>query len=202
LNPNITTMISKRYDITNSLIERYKYKRYLEIGCNKRHRCFDKVKADYKTCVDPNPKAEADYCMTSDEFFQKDKNSFDIIFVDGLHTDEQSYKDIINSLDRIGKNGHIIVHDCNPLEEAHQTLEKTTKTWNGPVWKAWCRLRCERDDLSMAVIDIDEGCGVIKYGSQKKLDLRVAEFNWGNFDKKRREWLNLISPEEFEKKWL
>jgi hypothetical protein len=38
--------------------------------------------------------------------------------------------------------------------------------WNGTVWKAWAKLRGTRPDLFMCVVDIDEGCGVIRRGRQ------------------------------------
>ena len=34
--------------------------------------------------------------------------------------------------------------------------------WNGPVWRAWARLRMARPDLLLAVADLDEGCGVLR----------------------------------------
>ena len=53
--------------------------------------------------------------MTSDNYFFNNKNNlFDLIFLDGLHTYEQTIKDIFNSLKTLKKNGVIIVHDCLP----------------------------------------------------------------------------------------
>ena len=34
--------------------------------------------------------------MTSDSFFNQNKIIFDLIFIDGLHTAEQGFKDLIN----------------------------------------------------------------------------------------------------------
>jgi len=47
-------------------------------------------------------------------------------------------------------------------------------------------------------VDTDYGCGVITQGSQTVLDLKGLEVSYKNFDKNREEWLNLISPEDFE----
>ena len=52
--------------------------------------------------------------MTSDEFFKKNRQNFDIIFLDGLHTYEQTIKDIDNGLRFLNTSGVILVHDCLP----------------------------------------------------------------------------------------
>ena len=36
--------------------------------------------------------------MTSDTFFKNNKDKFDVIFLDGLHTYEQTIKDINNAI--------------------------------------------------------------------------------------------------------
>ena len=51
---------------------------------------------------------------TSDEFFKNNKEKFDLIFLDGLHTYHQTIKDINNSLRNLNSNGIIIIHDCLP----------------------------------------------------------------------------------------
>jgi hypothetical protein len=42
--------------------------------------------------------------MTSDEFFEINKSTYDIIFIDGLHIDEQVERDIINGLKILNLN--------------------------------------------------------------------------------------------------
>ena len=36
--------------------------------------------------------------MTSDEFFKQNEDTYDVIFIDGLHTSDAVYRDINNSL--------------------------------------------------------------------------------------------------------
>ena len=48
---------------------------------------------------------------TSDDFFIKDKEDFDIIYVDGLHTYNQVKKDLINALKALKSDGIIICDD-------------------------------------------------------------------------------------------
>ena len=62
--------------------------------------------------------------MTSDEFFEQNKEKFDIVFIDGLHHSEQVYKDILNSLNILNEDGTIICHDMNPTEEFRQIVPR------------------------------------------------------------------------------
>ena len=74
--------------------------------------------------------------MTSDEFFKKNRQNFDIIFLDGLHTYEQTIKDIDNGLRFLNTNGVILVHDCLPKKIWNQIVPRLYGHWNGDVWKA------------------------------------------------------------------
>lgn len=59
-----------RTDLLNHLAEKYQLKRYLEIGVQVRELNFDKIKCLDKVGVDPDPKANADFALTSDQFFE------------------------------------------------------------------------------------------------------------------------------------
>lgn len=186
----------KRYEIIQALIDKYNYKSYLEVG-TQNNATFNKIAID-KVSVDPDPSAGAMYQMTSDDYFRKHvkDRQFHISFVDGLHHAEQCYKDIINCLNHLEEGGIIVCHDMNPQNEIEQRVPRETKRWNGDVWRSFVRLRTERDDLEMFVIDTDEGCGIIRKGKQDKL-VTYCDINYTNLEKHRKEWLNLISVEEF-----
>src|SRR5687768_13438612 len=94
-----------RTDLLNHLAERYDLQAYLEIGLQDGTQNFDKIKCHKKISVDPDPKAGADYEMTSDEFFKYRMDDyegtpfeFSLIFIDGMHTAEQVKKDFENAL--------------------------------------------------------------------------------------------------------
>ena len=55
-----------------------------------------------------------DYKITSDAFFAQNKERFDCIFIDGLHTLEQSLKDFYNAWEVLNKGGAVVFHDTNP----------------------------------------------------------------------------------------
>lgn len=193
-----------RWKVINYIIKKNKYTSYLEIGVDEGIN-FKKIKCASKISVDPAEgqyvDSEPDYIMTSDEFFHKKKFMFDIIFIDGLHHSDQVYKDITNSLKCLNPNGTIVCHDMNPVSEESQRIprEANANVWHGDCWKAFVRLRVERDDLNMCVIDTDCGLGIIRPGTQERL-LVDSEFyeNYNNFVENKEKWLNLITFKEFK----
>jgi hypothetical protein len=56
-----------------------------------------------------------------------------VIFIDGLHTFEQTLQDSYNSLNYLAQGGVIILHDCNPPSEASstpaQSIPEAEKKW-------------------------------------------------------------------------
>ena len=192
-----------RTDILNFLAKKYQLKRYLEIGLQNAAQNFDKIKCDDKESVDPDPKANAIYQMTSDDFFRSraiasdltgEVHNFDMIFIDGMHTAEQVEKDFHNSLKILSWDGFIVLHDCNPEKEEHTIVPRPTKTghWNGNVYKFAATFE---GSPHVCTVDIDNGCTVI----QKKQGLtgKRIDLTWDHFDKNRKQILNLISWHEF-----
>lgn len=185
----------ERFDIIKQLIRTHGFQSYLEIGVRGRET-LNQIDLPVTHGVDPN--GQGDFTMTSDEFFASHcPQSYDIIFIDGLHLWEQTRKDIENSLTYLNNGGIIVVHDCLPQQEWHQLRDGVPgKPWNGDVWKAFADLRSERADLTMYVVDTDWGCGVIARGSQE-LYQRPDEWTWEYFQQHRDELMNVITPETF-----
>ena len=197
-----------RTQIINSLIKKYGYEDYLEIGVNTpaQHMWnWEGLEVKTKHGVDPNPDTNTTYIMTSDEFFEKHiSQKYDIIFVDGLHLFEQVYRDIVNSLNWLNTNGTIVVHDCNPIQEITQRRERASDAWHGDVWKSIVKLRMEEINLTIHTVDADEGCAIIRNGSQILLPVSPDEntYEYSFLENRRREALNLISIEEFKNLYL
>lgn len=198
----------ERFNIINHLIGVNNYKSFLEIGTQNQIN-FSNVNIDHKVCVDPDPESNPTYLMTSDEFFKINKSKFDIVFIDGLHHADFVYRDIINSLKILNKNGCLVIHDCIPFNELSQIipLEKAsdlgTIAWNGDVWKSIIKLRTERKDLKINVVDTDHGCGIIYFTDNDNGDY-LESFNNGYYEYNEtlvRENLNIITYNEFEKKF-
>ena len=190
----------KRNEIIQRLINKNVYKSYLEIGIGSG-RNFSSIKCKVKDGVDP--RGGGNYLMTSDLFFKiiKRNKKWDIIFIDGLHIEDQVDRDIQNSLKHLSDDGIIVMHDCNPSTHRLQVVPRQQRAWNGTVWKSFVKLRCNRNDLFMCVVDTDHGCGIIKKGKQivyNKASLkRCLKYNF--FKMNRKELLNLITVNEFKK---
>ena len=188
-----------RTEIIQILINKIQAKKYLEIGMGPGLN-FNSIECDYKICVDPTPTVPVTFKLTSDDFFKQNNETFDIIFIDGLHWSEQVYKDIVNSLNVLNDGGYIICHDMNPHSEFIQRYPQplAESEWTGDCWKAWVNLRTERNDLNMFVIDTDYGCGVITKGKQELVKIK-NDLTWDTLNNDRTKLLNLISVNDFKK---
>jgi hypothetical protein len=184
-----------RYNIVNDLIAKHGYQTYLEIGVDQGES-FDRVTCPVKHGVDPHGD-RATHKMTSDEFFNKNTNIYDIVFIDGLHLAEQVQRDIENSLRVLSLNGSIVIHDCLPREEQHQLREHTPgQTWTGDTWKAIAELRFTRQDLFIIVVDCDWGCGVVRSGVQQ-LRQRPPMLDFSYFLSHRNILMNIVTEQQW-----
>jgi len=187
-----------RTQIINYLIRKNQAESYLEIGVREPQGNFNDILCENKVAVDPVPLGEGILPLTSDEFFKQNLITFDVIFIDGLHEEKQVLKDIINSLAVLNEGGYIVCHDMSPTTELMQIVPiQTDGAWTGDCWKAWVQLRATRNDLSMFVVDTDFGVGIIRKGKQKRLALENLSLNYNDLEANRKEWLNLITVQEF-----
>ena len=102
----------KRTDIINTIIQKYGYKSYLEVGTQDPTSNFNKINVEHKVSIDPFPRGQVTFVGTSDEYFESitDNIKYDIIFIDGLHHDDQVLRDVENSLNRLGSRQAKILH--------------------------------------------------------------------------------------------
>jgi len=195
--------ITKRYDIINYLIGKYKLVNYLEIGVFKGENIRE-IKAFHKDGVDPGAEGytppEVNYPMTSDDFFELIKGhdiKYDIVFIDGLHHADQVEKDIKNALNHVVHNGFILMHDCNPVSYEAQLIPRQTIAWNGDTWKAFVDFKSNNSTYECCVVDTDFGVGVIRNnGNEYKIENKINDWNY--FDSNRKQLLNLVTWDEFK----
>ena len=138
---------------------------------------------------------------TSDDFFLKNKEKFDCIFIDGLHYYNQVKKDIINSLKSLNQNGVIFIHDCLPNNVWDQAIPRCQYNWNGDVWKAIVEFRT-LDYVDTYTCYADMGIGIIlKRKNKKKLNLILKDFSklkFSDYFKNFKEYMNMIEYREME----
>ena len=188
-----------RTKIIQEIINHRNYKSYLEVGCDNDEN-FSKIQIVNKIGIDPLKGGTLR--MTSDEFFIKNDQSVEIIFLDGLHTYEQTIKDINNGLKFLNTNGVIIIHDCLPKKIWNQIVPRLYGHWNGDVWKAIVHSRTyEHADTYTCIAD--HGLGVIfKRKNRNKLNINQTNFKklkFADYYKNHHQYMNVIKYEDLEK---
>jgi len=198
----------RRLDILSRFVSRFDYTSYLEVGVAggstfKRMQIRKKVGVDPKwrlwTLLDPRIKK-----TTSDRFFARNRRSFDLVFIDGLHVAEQTYRDLRNALAALNPGGAIVVHDCMPTTKEEQAVPRSQISWTGDVWRAFLKVSGD-PELETLILDTDRGCGVIRRGPRPAgapmppddLDpLKGEELSWEEYVTHRHRWLRIHPPEE------
>jgi len=154
-----------RIGFMNILIERRGYKSYLEIGC-RFGKTIKGIKCERRVGVDPEPPRETPdferHVETSDSYFCQSRETFDLIFIDGLHHEEQVLRDVAWAMQRLNSGGTIVMHDCNPKTEQAQFVPSPGGiAWNGDVWKAIVKLRMSVG-LFVLTLMTDSGLGIVR----------------------------------------
>jgi hypothetical protein len=218
-----------RIHAVQTLLDASSAPNYLEIGV-ERGWCFSGIRAKRKIAVDPELKLSPRrrrrselgaththfFEQPSDDFFAQQHellaaNPIDVALIDGLHTFEQTLRDIENVLKHLRRNGTIVVHDCNPKQASvgypaanyaeFRRAYPWRLAWSGDVWKAVALLRATRADLKVAVLDCDWGVGLIRFGEpDSKLEYareQIAGMTYDNLAGDRARLLNLRRPEYF-----
>ena len=151
-------MIRKtRAEVVQTLLNLFDDPEYLEVGVNKGET-FSQIQSRTKTGVDPGflfdvnewsnnmPNAEFKE-VTSDAFFATCSKKFDVIYLDGLHTFEQTLRDFCNSISVLKPGGIILIDDTipNSYHAAMPDLKKslqvrkarndTSGSWMGDVYR-------------------------------------------------------------------
>jgi SAM-dependent methyltransferase len=158
-----------RTDLINCFVRRRGYGSYLELGVNDIDHNFSHVTCARKYGVDPAADAAGvEFRMTSDEFFRQNTDTFDVVFIDGMHEEHQVDLDIRHALSRLNPGGVVILHDSLPPDEWHQRPAsdyRPGENWNGTVWKSVLKY-FESSEWDCYVVNCDWGCGVIDTSRQ------------------------------------
>ena len=176
-----------RTQIINELIQRIGAKTYLEIGCQNRENNFNHIVCEKKICVDIDPAANPDVRMSSDDYFENYQMPFNVVFVDGDHSHEQSLKDIMNALDIAVML--VICHDTNPIDEKYAGPE-----WSGEVFKTIVEVNNRTDYHYYTYLEDPHGLTVIQKRVKRGqiVPLEPVE-TFADFEKNRQTILNVHS---------
>lgn len=180
-------------DLLNYLAQKLDAKRYLEIGVQNPAANFDKIKVPLKVGVDPDPTARATFTLTSDAYFAllKPEQPFDLIFIDGLHHEDQVERDFDHALEQLSDRGVIVLHDTMPLREDETHVPRDKKgRWLGDVYKFAARL-CEYQGLNYVTVSFDNGCTVVWHQASMRGTI-APHITYHN----HRLHLRLITPEK------
>lgn len=202
-----------RADLVQKILDRIRGKTYLEIGVLKGES-FLAIRARHKIGVDPNVRIPRTkklrywrnlfsrtryFEMTSDAFFAEhadvlSEHGVDVALIDGLHTYEQSLRDVENCLNVLNPRGAILTHDCSPGTE-----DEAAAGMCGDVWKTIVHLRATRDDLRVCVLNCDYGLGIITLGAPegKRLGIpveEIAKLGYPDLVRNRPDYVNLRPP--------
>lgn len=98
------------------------------------------------------------YLPSDDYFAQHDTRALlggkdvELSFIDGLHTFDQVFRDLINVMPFLSKKSHVILHDVYPVHGI--TAERIRKSifWTGDVWKVIFLIREFLPDLEFTTI--------------------------------------------------
>ena len=176
----------------NQAIIKKKYENcsYLEIGCFD-NKAFDTIPLPINQKVGVDPLRGGTHRMTSDEFFSVNKDFFDVIFIDGLHTYDQCSKDVLNSMKFLNNNGIIILHDMLPRSKTEETQD-----YSGDVWKVAVELS-KSENLKFIIANIDQGVGLLKIKKDSKY-IKLKDINIKNFEDYKNKYYKDLPKKNIE----
>ncbi len=186
---------------------------YLEIGVSTGETFFA-VRADKKVAVDPLFRFSLDEArrsngdsefheVTSDRYFSEiidQGQKFDIIYLDGLHTFEQTLRDFTNSIHFLKTDGIIVIDDVIPNsyqaalpDQADAFVvkaftENPDNSWMGDTFKLVFFIRAFFPTYNIRTIADNHGQAVVWRGSRATADI----FNLNIDDLARLQFIDVI----------
>lgn len=146
---------------------------YLEIGV-RRGRTLERIRARQKTGVEPAPLFDQRRLprgvrivqASSDAYFSEayTRRSTDLVFIDGLHTFEQSWRDFCNAAREMNRWGVIVLDDVWPQSQASSLADPVAaerekqkelepkQGWQGDVWKTVLAIQTIYPWLSPSIV--------------------------------------------------
>jgi hypothetical protein len=202
----------ERSAVVQQVLNLFEQPDYLEIGVDQG-KSFQSLSAARKVAVDPafkfvpppNTRFVEYHSVISDEYFASYcpiGRSFDVVYIDGLHTFEQTLRDLLNAALRLTPDGVIIVDDVLPvsyhsaipsLDQAFQVRDhlaagnpalKADNTWMGDVYKLAFFIQTFMQQFSYATVQENHGQLIVwpsvrpiaDVGQRSVLDIALLTF--------------------------
>lgn len=148
-----------RTKLLKFIIKNKKVLNYLEIGCDNNDN-FNQIDEYLELKVGVDPERGGNIRKTSDQFFIDNNDIFDLIFLDGLHTCKQTFKDFVNSLSFSKIGTFILFHDCLPINFSGQVVPREQLSWTGDIWKIFFLIHDYK--INYKIGRFDSGCGLVQ----------------------------------------
>ena len=181
----------------NQLISDMKYTSYLELGVGREGNTWNYVFCSTKRGVDTHVVGDNIVNLSTDEYFQKYQDTFDVIYIDACHEKTQVYRDYISSYSVLNRGGIMLFHDVHPNCEA-----STSMTGCGDVYELWMNMCDAHSDLRIIAENVgsineettDDGLGVLfKDLHSPVLRNSGASRGWNYYSDNRHKYVDSIS---------
>lgn len=201
-------------DIINRLIRQFGFKRYLEYNKFDGTSHFDRIACDSKALAFVPEHSYMDAANTERLLRIAARaapqdildlpalleryagQTFDILFFDPVHVRPQVDLALRALPALLNPGGVLVVHDCNPENEALASKERRPGQWVGETYKAFALLRHHNPGLAMTVAE-DFGVGLI-WNRGLVLDYPLdADLSYPQFAAQRGSYAGLISYHRF-----
>ena len=157
------------------IIKKVNCQNYLELGIYKGDT-ISKASAFVENCVGVDiidhigeDKHFRFIKATTDDFFNENKETFDVIFIDADHKYESCVKDFENSLKILNYNGFIFIHDTDPISKKY-----TGFGFCGDSYKINDYIYKHHQDLDLITLPLTEaGLTIVKRKHENRHNLYI-----------------------------
>ena len=178
----IISVSNNRMLFISNLVHSCNYTSYLELGVDDGKNItsvanFTKSKCFGVDVVSPgNTDNFTFYKMTTDEFFESNTQTFDVIFVDACHNIDFVIRDLENAIKVLNKNGTILLHDVDPI--SIDFIDNEGFNYSSNAYKIVDYIYVNRKDLNITILPVDEaGIAIVN----RKSDRRIHKYIGGAY---------------------
>jgi hypothetical protein len=192
--------MKSRASVVQGLLALFAAPSYLEVGVSKGVT-FHRIEAGRKVAVDPtfrfdveaarkeNPTATY-HEVPSDTYFGSviaPDERFEVIYLDGMHTAEQTLRDLLNALFHLTPGGIVVLDDVKPtshlaavrdprrLARLRKALGSTEGSWMGDVYKVVYFIDTFLQQLSWRTVAENHGQAVVWRARRPRVPERRIE---------------------------